>query len=237
MLSIILPTSEEMALGWLPDTLQQLMSAPHIECIVVDNNSRDGTADCARDAGCRLINCPDSSRAQRLNVGIEAARYERVLLHHPRSRLEPTAIPALLALDRSIPWGGFTHAFDHAHPLLDWTSYYSNRIRMDRSGIVYLDHCIFFYRSLLAAPAVPERYIFEDTALSLRLRRLGPPRRLAPRAITSSIRYARNGVWRQATMNQVMKLGYAARMPDPWLNRIYERGLGLNGATRPNRPE
>lgn len=232
MLSIVLPTSQEMALNWLPETLQSLSSRADVELIVVDNDSQDGTAECVHKVGCRVIRCPGSSRAERLNAGIDAAAHERVLLHHPRSRLAPDAITALLALDPDVPWGGFTHAFDQTHPLLAWTSFYSNRIRMDRSGIVYLDHCIFFNRSLLDRPAVPERYIFEDTALSLRLRRIAQPLRLPHQAVTSSVRYARNGVWRQATMNQVMKVGFAAQLPDPWLNRIYERGLGLNGETR-----
>ncbi len=232
MLSVVIPPSRDMSLGWLPRSLAVLVAHPGIQVIVVDNNSGDGTDECVRAAGCTWINLPSSSRAERLNAGVAAAVHPRVLFHHPRSRLAPDGIEALLRLPDSVAWGGFTHRFDRSHPLLEWTSFYSNRIRMDRRGIVYLDHCIFFRRDLLPADPVPPRFIFEDTALSLRLRRFGRPLRLPQPAVTSAVRYEHNGLWRQATMNQVMKVGYAARLPDPWLNRIYERGLNLNGKTR-----
>lgn len=75
---------------------------------------------------------------------------------------------------------------------------------------------------------MPEVDIFEDTALSRRLRARARPQRLAAPAVTSSIRYVRNGVLQQMLMNQLLKIGYALRLPDGWMNRIYERGLHLN---------
>ena len=43
------------------------------------------------------------------------------------------------------------------------------------------------------------------------------------------MRYQRNGVWRQALMNQALKIGYGLGLPNRWMNRLYEKGLGLNG--------
>mgnify|MGYP000064517715 FL=1 len=228
MIAVILPTSNELGLDYLPRQLASLGAHPAVELICVDNASTDGTAERIADSGARLINLPASNRAQRLNAGIRATSADIVLLHHPRSLLAPGAIDALLALPANVTWGGFTHRFDQDHPLLAWTSFYSNRVRMDHGGIVYLDHCIFCRREPLLAAMVPELDIFEDTALSRLLLRHGRPHRLDTPATTSATRYSRNGVWRQATMNQLMKLGYLAGLSPARMNRIYERGLHLN---------
>lgn len=229
-LSVILPTNNEAALDYLPRILARFAGRDDIELIVVDNASQDGTRQHIADSGAHCIDLPNSNRAQRLNAGIARAQGEWVLLHHPRS-LAPADAPDLLAaLPAAVRWGAFSHAFDQAHPLLAWTSWYSNRIRLDRTGIAYLDHCLFARRDTLPDNPVPDLDIFEDTALSRRLlATLGQPLRLPEVATTSAIRYRHNGVWRQATMNQMLKLGYAARLPHGWMNRLYERGLSLNG--------
>ena len=70
--------------------------------------------------------------------------------------------------------------------------------------------------------------IFEDTELSKLLLGFGRPVRLAAVARTSAIRFNRNGLWRQAFLNQLMKLAYYLHLPPDRLNRIYEKGLHLN---------
>lgn len=228
-LSVVLPTSNELGLDYLPRILERLRALPHVELIAVDNASNDGTGDLLASANAHVIRLAGSNRAQRLNAGIAAAQCDLVLLHHPRSLLEAAAFDALRHLPEYVVWGAFTQRFDLQHPLLAWTSWYSNRIRLDGRGIAYLDHCIFLRRSLAGDCPVPERAIFEDTALSHVLLRHGPPTRLPQQATTSAVRYQRNGVWRQALMNQALKVGYGLRLPDSWMNRLYEKGLGLNG--------
>lgn len=239
MLSVVLPTNNELALDYLPRIVDRITGVEGVDVVCVDNASTDGTAELlaeyASNSAVQLVTLPGSNRAQRLNAGVAAARADRVLLHHPRSLLDAGALEALLALDASVPWGGFTHAFDRAHGLLAWTSYYSNSIRMDRRGIVYLDHCIFFDRRLLGDKPVPELEIFEDTALSEALLRHGRPRRLPQLAVTSAVRYGKNGVWRQASMNQLLKVGYKLGIDHQRMNALYERGLGLNNARTQSR--
>lgn len=230
MISVILPTSNELGLDYLPRILDRVCGVNGVEVIAVDNASTDGTAALLATSPVTLINAPETNRAQRLNRGIAAATGRRILLHHPRSLLDANALSELATC--TAHWGAFTHAFDMRHPLLAWTSFYSNRIRLDRYGIAYLDHCIFADRDLLSGSApVPELDIFEDTALSFRLRARADPVRLASVATTSAVRYASNGVWRQVITNQLMKLAYTGRLPNAWVNRIYERGLMLNGAS------
>ena len=45
---------------------------------------------------------------------------------------------------------------------------------------------------------------------------------------TSAIRFTKNGLWTQALMNQILKLGFHIGVPHDTMNKIYERGLNLN---------
>ena len=128
-----------------------------------------------------------------------------------------------------VTWGGLTHKFDVKHPLLKFTSWYSNMVRGRIREILYLDHCIFFKRSLLSEEApVPEVDIFEDTLLSLKLKRISHLEILPFISLTSSIRFTHRGIFFQAIVNQLMKVGYFLNFSDKWMNRLYEGSLRLN---------
>ena len=82
-------------------------------------------------------------------------------------------------------------------------------------------------------PAVPDLDVFEDTALSRRLHEsLGFPLRLPQRSTTSAVRFAQNGVVRQALLNQLLKVSYAVGIDTTRLNRLYERNVSLNSRYR-----
>ncbi|MCR4297021.1 MAG: glycosyl transferase, family 2 [Elusimicrobia bacterium] len=217
-LSVVVPVHDN-GKEWLPRILARLAEVPGLEVI------------CAGDApppdgGARFVRVDGPSRGARLQAGIDAASHRTILLHHPRSLVPAEGLRWLAARAGRAGWGGFTHAFDWDHPLLRFTSWYSNRVRAPR-GIVYLDHCVYFDRALLTRP-IPPVDIFEDTELSLILRESGPPA-LAPFiATTSAVRFRANGPWRQAMLNQVMKVAYLLGASHRGMNARYERGLGLN---------
>ncbi len=231
MLSVVLPTFNESKSGYLLPILTNLNELTDTEIIVVDGGSTDQTLALLNDFDVKLITLENSTRAARLNKGIDESRGEMILLHHPRSLLKVDCIMRLQALVSECrpTWGGFTHRFDFNHPLLRFTSWYSNRIRFDLRGIVYLDHCLFFDGDLKEkGMRLPDIDIFEDTELSKQLRKFAKPLRLADEAQTSAIRFQKNGVYRQALMNQCLKLGYTLKIPAKTMNRLYEKGLGLN---------
>jgi hypothetical protein len=216
-LAVVVPVFRGGA-DWLPEILARLREVPGLEVI------------CAGDApapdGVRFVRVDGPSRGARLQAGIDAASRPTILLHHPRSLVPAEGLRWLAARAGRAGWGGFTHAFDWDHPLLRFTSWYSNRVRAAR-GIVYLDHCVFFDKKLLTRP-IPPVDIFEDTELSLILRESGPPS-LAPfAAVTSAVRFRANGPWRQALLNQRLKAGYLFGASHRVMNARYERGLGLN---------
>lgn len=237
MLSIIIPILNESKSGYLAKILQAYAGLEDCEIICVDGGSQDDSCDLARRSGARLIETDISPRAGRLNEGIKQARYPLILLHHPRSLLEVKALQALIQQATKVQWGAFTHRFDLQHPLLRFTSWYSNHIRGDRRGIYYLDHCLFAQKQLLLdVGLLPEVEIFEDTELCLRLSRKVKGIRLPFISQTSAIRFQTFGIYRQAFNNQKLKWMYYFKGSDRMMNQTYEQQLQLNSQYEQQKP-
>ena len=166
------------------------------------------------------------SRAQRLNIGFHRSQGSMILFYHPRSLVDQAGLEYLQKQSDKKFWGAFTHSFDVEHALLKFTSWYSNRVRARFSGIIYLDHCIFFHRSFFKD--LPPVDIFEDTLLSQQLLRFQRPVLLPFNSLTSAVRFQVNGIYRQAAYNQLVKIGFHLGLAPEKLNQFYERGLGLN---------
>ena len=231
-LSLIIPTFQEESNLFYRETLATYSSLKlNKELIVVDGGSKDATVKMARDYGAKVIVGEGFTRAAKLNSGLTEASGEWIVLHHPRSVLMGRAFQELVALAQPC-WGGFTHQFRRT-PLtsaFQFTSWYSNSIRFDLKGIVYLDHCLFLHHSLRETLLpIPNMPIFEDTEISLKLRKWSHPVRLPSIAETSPIRFERNGFVRQALLNQILKLRYILRGKPEEMNRRYEKDLHLNG--------
>lgn len=204
--------------------------------VVVDSCSTDRTLTLLRESSLykrspnsvKILQTAIQARGAKLKIGLENSSGERFLFHHPRSIPERDGIQYLIECDTIPEWGGFKHAFDLQHPLLRFTSFYSNHIRAGIKSIFYLDHCIFAEREILKKIEFPVTEIFEDTLLCLRLRKLTKGKLLPFISKTSAIRFEKNGIYFQAFINQLMKLGFFLKIPFPILNKIYERALKLN---------
>jgi len=218
--SVVIPVYRNGS-DWLPRILVRLKEIDGIEVICA------GDAPPPEDCGAHFVYVEGPSRGARLQAGIGAASHRTILLHHPRSLISAEGLRWLAAGAGGSRWGGFTHAFDWDHPLLRFTSWYSNRIRAARRGIVYLDHCVYFDKTLLTRP-IPPVDIFEDTELCLILRESGLPALTPFVATTSAVRFRANGPWHQALLNLRMKLSYLLGGSHRRMNARYERGLRLN---------
>lgn len=178
------------------------------------------------------VEVPGSKRSQRYNKSFElstSGKDDWILLNHPRSFVDPEGFLALKDVSNTHSWGAFTHQFDVHHPLLSFTSWWSNHVRGDIKNIFYLDHCLFVKKHLFEkVGGFPDREIFEDTVLSLRLSAHHTPIRLPWKSTTSSIRFKANGIWHQAFKNQVLKCRFNLNGDDEQMNREYEKGLSLN---------
>ncbi len=203
-----------------------------IELIVGASPGNDKTLQKLAGLGIKFVTVETTKRAQRYNQALRlsiSGPRDLILLHHPRSLIEPEGIDALGALSDDTHWGTFTHAFDEDHPLLKFTSWWSNFVRGDLRKIYYLDHCLFLRRKLLEqVGGVPEVEIFEDTLLCSKLAHLGLPLRLPFRSTTSSIRFRERGHYRHAIMNQYLKIRFLLKGDFKKMNDEYERGADLN---------
>ena len=189
MLSIVIPTLNESKTGYLSKIFDAYSRMTDIELICVDGGSTDNTISLIKQSNASLIATNIGSRAGRLNVGIKQAKFNMVMLHHPRSLVDVKGIIALTHLGPEIRWGAFTHNFNMQHPLLNFTSWYSNRMRGDRRGVYYLDHCLFAQKQLLLdVGLIPEIDIFEDTEVCLKLNKKAEPVRLPYISQTSAVR-------------------------------------------------
>ena len=75
---------------------------------------------------------------------------------------------------------------------------------------------------------VPDMDIFEDTALSLALGKWGKPAIASGKIITSARRFRSRGIYRQALINQLLKVMYHAKLDPKQLNWLYERKSQIN---------
>lgn len=238
ILSVIFSATNEKNNSFFEESLERLSQlicvAPQspIEVIVVVNKKCKETIEYIekRFSWVNILLSSSNSRASRLNQGLKATNAKLILYQHPRSILPQEAYLYLLENGKEIPWGAFTHQFDFAHPLLAFTSWYSNQIRLKKSQIAYLDHCIFFNKNFYQSHQLflPEVDIFEDTIFSKQLSNTHPPTLFPFSAVTSSIRFRNKGFYKQSFLNQLLKIGFKTGINHKWMNRIYEKGLALN---------
>ena len=238
MVSVVIPLAHSILDGHIFPILDSLVHFSTLEIIVIHNLDReqqgslisyfDKSSQEVERATIKVEQLVTNSRAARINRGIDLASHNLILIHHPRSIVEKGGIEYLIEHQSDLQWGGFTHRFDHHHLLLDFTSWYSNRVRAKR-GIIYLDHSIFAPTSWLKQVGpLPPVDIFEDTILSAKLRVIASPIILPYYSTTSAIRFLQRGVIRQIATNLLLKVAFHLKISSRRINMIYEQKVKLN---------
>lgn len=204
----------------------ELLRAQRQLFIVIDGGSSDATQELLKRSRVLFMELPQSTRGRRFNEALKVSFTDIVVFVHPRSLLTREHIQSLKHYKGAETWGAFTHRFDDDHFLLRFTSWWSNSVRGDIRGIFYLDHILWAKRS--EVHSFPTGPIFEDTLFSLQMLKRSRPRRLPVPSLTSAQRFLKNGIWRQAFLNQKMKLDFLRGQELQKMDQEYEQGLGLN---------
>ena len=88
----------------------------------------------------------------------------------------------------------------------------------------YLDHQIFVRTGIAREIAwFPPIEIFEDAEISYRLLKYGKPDILSSKIITSARRFTKNWIFKQALINQILKLMFHLWIWDKFMNKFYEK--------------
>ncbi len=237
-ISIVIPVYNEISnSGYLEKILHEIGNRPDFEIFVIDGGSTDSTREFAKNFSSVVVkDIGRSTRAARLNEGVTLATTQTLFLHHPRVFVKADDIQTL-ADNPPHFWGGFTHKFDTKHQILQFTSWYSNKVRgagwspfSFNKPIVYLDHCIFapthFFKSI---GPLPDIAIFEDTVLSQKLHASYGKATLLPyTAEVSAIRFVKRGIIRRALLNQVSKIQWYLGAHPENINKVYQDKNPLN---------
>ena len=221
MLSVIIPTLN--AAASLPASLASLADGTPGEIIVSDGGSSDGTTDVAAAAGCRVF-AGARGRGAQLKAGADAARGDWFLFLHADTCLEAgwaATVRSFCAEPANARRAGyFRFALADTAPaarrlesIVAW--------RCGTLGLPYGDQGLLIhaaaYRALGGFAAVP---LMEDVEL---VRRIGRANLVAlpARAVTSAVRYRREGYWLRPLRNLLCLGLYFAGVAPARLARFY----------------
>lgn len=221
-LTVIIPTLD--AAPGLPVALTALREeAPEAEVIVVDGGSGDATRALAAAEGARVM-LAGRGRGRQLAAGVGAARAEFLLLLHADTMLAPgwsEEVARFMTAPEAQARAGYfrftldseTRAARRLAGLVAW------RARV--LGLPYGDQGLLVAAEFLAElGGVPLLPLMEDVALS---RRIGRARLVAfeTRAITSAVRWRRDG-WLRRSVRNLLCLGlYHLGQPPRRIARFY----------------
>ena len=219
-ISIIIPTlNEESQVGnWR--RLQSLAG----EIIIVDGVSSDQTVPLARSHGFRVETC-HSGRGAQLNHGARLTSGRILLFLHADTELPAGfARPILHCLNEtSAIAGAFSLAIKDAGLLLQAVCFGAN-LRSRLLQLPYGDQAIFIRRGdFLRMGGFPETPIMEDFIFIRRARQEGKITTLPQRVTASARRWQRLGIIRTTLINQLVILGFYARIPLQKLASLYRR--------------
>jgi len=207
--SIIVPVLNEAAA--IKEYLMPLQSWRNSgnEIIVVDGMSTDDTVKQAQQYADKVFSVT-RGRARQMNTGARAAQGEVLLFLHADTVLPEDALSQIenALQNTKRVWGRFDVRLSGSNFMFRVIEFMIN-LRSRLSGIATGDQAIFVLRDVFEkASMYPEIALMEDIALSKILRKQTRPVCLRARALTSSRRWERRGVWRTIILMWRLRLAY-----------------------------
>lgn len=223
LLSIVIPTlncRDELARTL--DTMD--LRPPKWEIVVADGGSEDGTRECAEIAGMRTVHAP-RGRGRQLAEGAAAARGSWYLFWHADTHTQP-GWAAIVQAFMDEPENRFRAGY--ARLILNDPAPAARRVealanwRAKTFGLPYGDQGLLisaeYYDHLGGYKALD---LMEDVDL---VRRIGAPRlvQLETAAVTSAVRYRRDGWWARPFKNLGCLALYFLGLPNATIARLYK---------------
>jgi rSAM/selenodomain-associated transferase 2 len=215
-ISVVIPTMNEAA------TVAAAVAAAkrglgECEVVVVDADSRDGTATAAATAGATVVTAA-GTRAAAMNLGASITTGDVLLFLHADTILPSGAADAISAALRRSSVGAFRVRFDPLHLVLELLANARSRL----FKVVYGDQALFVSRAAFdRAGGFRPIPIMEDRDLAGRLRRQGGLA-IVPLAVTTSGRRHRSGgLMRTLARIWLIQLLYMLRVSPERLARRY----------------
>ena len=210
-LAVVVPVWQEAeVLPMLLQSLQQQTKPPR-RIVVADGGSTDGTAAVALQWGAEVVACTRRGRGCQIAQALPRCWEDIIVIAHADMIFPP------LALARIADWlhrhpdcvgGCLGHRFDQdgwIYRLIEW----ADRRRAQR-GLAYGDQAQFFRRSVLERiGGFPPWPLFEDVALSQRLRQAGTVVYLDVPVTVSVRRFRRRGLLRTLWQNWWLRRRFA----------------------------
>ena len=220
IISIIIPVLNEAAI--IQSSLENLLSYPDVEVIVVDGKSQDDTLSIARTAGVKTI-VVSGGRSAQMNAGAKVAQADVLLFLHVDTSLPCNFIelivqtlkqPKVIAGAFELGIAGKDRSLRSIEALV--------KMRSHLLSLPYGDQAIFITkRAFIEVGGFPQIPIMEDFELVRRLKRQGKIAIAPGRVITSGRRWQKLGVWRTTLINQIVIAGYYLGVSAERLNRFY----------------
>ena len=222
-ISIIIPTlNEARCLG---ETLEQIQKLSPHEIIISDGGSDDNTLKIAAKFTQNVIKGP-TGRALQLNAGAQAATGDLLLFLHADSYIKLASYKKMLYAMKNpeVIGGAFSLLIDSNRMALQIINQFAN-LRSKYLGRAYGDQAFFVKKQVFQEmEGFTEFPICEDLDFYKRLKIMGSVVLLKEEVLTSSRRWANEGIWfttiRNILIATLFELGFPPRILTKWYQTI-----------------